>query len=108
MEAHVDWSTIIGLLSLVANILLAIISGFLGFLVRGMRDQVAKFDSQLGKVGESLIGLQKDDASMYTKIASVEVLVAGKYASRDELTAMARDIADLRTNVARLEARAGG
>ena len=90
-----DW---IGIASIVVNLVLTVFSGVLGFMIRGMKDQFSKFE-------QSIALLQNADAAMASKVASVETLVAGKYASRDEMMTLFKDLTDVRTNVARLESR---
>ena len=93
-----DLSLAITVLGIIINTALAITSGVLGFMIRGMKDQLQKFTADI-------TSLRAEDMLMTQKIGSVEVLLAGKYASRDDFTVLARDISDLRRDVARLEAK---
>ena len=60
------------------NIVLGLVSFMGGYILYGIRDGIK--------------ALQEDDRALGEKIQNIEILVAGKYVTRDDLQKMGQDI----------------
>lgn len=75
----------------IINIIIAVAGGLLGFVMKSLYEAIKE--------------LQKADRELADKVSSIEVLVAGKYVTRDELTSA---LGRITSQLDRIEERVAG